>query len=292
MRKEKKFKAGTAVLIGRPSVGKSTLLNRIVGQKISIISPKPQTTRFPIQGVYTEKRGQIIFIDTPGIFEKIYGPVCQKINKIASSQIRNTDVILYLIDRTKQPGSEEARILGILRKSKTPKILVINKIDIPAPAYEDLYHPQKEECEDKIKISALKGTDVDKLIEKIFNLLPQRKPLVDPQKLSLPALNLTPNMFIAEIIREKVFFATKQEVPYTIGVKVKDIKEREKGVFFIKAVIYTLADRYKKMIIGKKGEMIKKIGIKARKELETITNKPVYLDLKVKTNKHWPEMLL
>jgi GTP-binding protein Era len=148
----KKIKAGFATLIGRPSVGKSTLLNNLLKQKVSIASPKPQTTRIPIQGVYHDKRGQIIFTDTPGVFEKVEDPVSAKINPLAAQQLEGSDVILYLIDHTRKPGGEEAKILGLLRQVDIPKILVINKIDIKDPSYIPFYYTQKEECEESIKI--------------------------------------------------------------------------------------------------------------------------------------------
>ncbi len=287
-----RLKAGTAVLIGRPSVGKSTLLNAILGQKISITSPKPQTTRFPIQGLYNDQLGQILFIDTPGIFEKVEDQISRKINPLAEKESGKADVILYVVDHTRKPGSEEAKILGIIRKINKPKILVVNKIDIKSPSYEPFYSPQEEECQKKIKVSALNGSHIKSLIEVIFDFLPEGKPFVNPEKIISPAFNLTPENFVAEIIREKAFLIVRKEVPYTLTVKVDELTEREKGNFYIKATIYVLDDRYKKMIIGKKGKTIKSIGSQARKELEIITGQPVFLDLWVETNKHWPEMFL
>lgn len=287
-----KIKAGFATLIGRPSVGKSTLLNNLLKQKVSITSPKPQTTRIPVQGVYHDEQGQIIFIDTPGIFEKVQDPVSAKINPIAAQQLDGADVILYMIDHTRRPGSEEAKILGLLRQVKIPKILVINKIDIKKPSYIPFYYAQEEECEEVVQVSALKKTNLNKLVDTVYKYIPLRDPIVDPENLKFPALNITPEIFIAEIIREKAYFSTHQEVPYTLTAQVEKIEERENGVFYVQATIYTLADRYKKMIIGEGGHRIKKIGTQARKELELITNKPVYLDLHVETSKHWPEKLM
>lgn len=279
-------------MIGRPSVGKSTLLNNLLKQKVSITSPKPQTTRIPVQGVYHDDKGQIIFVDTPGIFEKIQDPVSAKINPIAGQQIEGSDVLLYMIDHTKKPGAEEAKILGIIRKVEIPKILVINKIDVEKPSYIPFYYAQEEECDEVVKISAIEKTHLNTLVDTVYKYIPKREPIVNPDELKFPALNITPEIFIAEIIREKAYLATFQEVPYTLTAHVEKLKERDNGVFYIKATIYTLDDRYKKMIIGQNGNRIKKIGTHARKELETITNKPIYLDLHVETSKHWPEKFL
>jgi GTP-binding protein Era len=211
---------------------------------------------------------------------------------LGEKEASRADVILYVVDHTRLAGNEEAKILGNIRKIERPKILVINKIDITQPSYIPFYQPQIEECDDWVKVSALKGTHIKTLLEKIFQFLPKGKPLVDITNLPFPALNLDAKGFIAEIIREKAFLITRKEVPYTLAVKTEEIIERKKGNFYIKAVIYTLADRYKKIIIGHKGKTIKQIGAQARKELETICGKSVYLDLRVETNKHWPETLL
>jgi GTP-binding protein Era len=286
-----KVKAGFVTIIGRPSVGKSTLINSLLKQKVSITSPKPQTTRIPVQGIYHDDKGQIILTDTPGVFEKVEGQVSKKINPIAEQQTEGAQVILYMIDHTREPGSEEAKVLGIVRQFDVPKILVINKIDRRQPDYTPFYYAQEEECDEVVEISALKGKNLKKLVNKIYQFLPEREPFVDPDKLDFPALNVTPEIFIAEIIREKAFLVMHEEIPYTLTTKVDEIKERENGVFYIKAKIITLANRYKKMLIGSNGRTIKKIGKMARKELEVITNKPVYLDLTVETNKHWPKTI-
>ena len=284
------MKVGKVTLIGRPNVGKSTLLNNILGQKISITSPRPQTTRFPIRGVYQDKRGQIIFIDTPGIFRKIEDRVSLRINPIGRREAEMADLLLYVVDHTRMPKEEERKILGIVRRIEKPKILVINKIDIQKPSYIHFYQPFAEECQETVRISALKGTHIKTLLAVIYQFLPEGQPLVDLSSLPSPALNLDAKTFIAEIIREKAFLATRQEVPYSLAVEVKEM--REDDVFYIKALILTLASRYKRILVGKKGQMIKKIGTQARKELELISGKKVYLDLEVVVDRHWPERLI
>lgn len=283
------MKAGNVVVIGRPNVGKSTLINALVGQKITITSPKPQTTRRVIKGIYWDDRGQIIFWDTPGIFEKVKDPLSKKVNLLPGETLKQADLVLYVVDHTRPRGKEENKTLGLVRKTSVPKILAYNKIDIQKPDFTHEYAVYEEEFDDVVKISALKKLHLKTLLEKIFLLLPEQEPLFDPQQLPpLPALDLTPQQFLAELIREKIFLLCRHEVPYTVAVKVEKIEER-KNVFLIEAKILTLADRYKKIIIGKQGKMIKAIGTMARKEIELFTGKRVYLALEVLTDPHWQE---
>lgn len=286
-------KAGTVALVGRPNVGKSTLLNNIIGRKVTITSPKPQTTRFSIQAVYEDERGQIIFIDTPGIFAKVEDPLSKKINKTAEAAFKKeVDLIVYLIDHTRYRDTEENKTLGLVRKLKIPKILVINKIDIRKPTYIEQYLFLEDEFDTIIKISALKKTNLKQLTEKIFAELPQSEMIIDTKNLVQPALNLDSKTFIAEIIREKAYLRTRQEVPYTLTVVVEEITERKNGVVYIRAKILTNADRYRQMIIGQKGSKIKEIGTMARKELELASDKKVFLDLTVETDPHWIERMV
>lgn len=282
------MKVGMVVLLGRPNAGKSTLLNNILGQKISIMSPLPQTTRLSIYGFYHDKRGQIVLVDTPGVFKKVKDEVGAKINLLGEKEARRADVVVYLIDHTRRPGEEERKILRVVETLKKPRILAINKIDLEKPSYEEEYTEWKTSCEAVVRISALRRTNLNRLLDKIFEFLPEGEPLLDPKQLRSPALNLDARTFIAELIREKVFLLMRQEVPYTVMVEVDELEEKEE-VFYIRATIYTFADRYKKMIIGKGGETIKRIGIKARRELETICGKKVFLQLTVKTDPRWPE---
>lgn len=285
------MKSGRVAVVGRPNAGKSTLINALVGQKISIVTNRPQTTRRIIQGIYWDDRGQTILMDTPGVFAKVKGPVSKKINPAAERNLATADLVLYLIDHTRYRGEEENRILGIVRQVDLPKILALNKIDIKKPDYTHQYKFLEDEFDDWIEISALKKQNLDKLMDKIFEHLPEGKPMFDPDNYqAFPAINITPKDFVAEIIREKAFMVLYQEVPYTLGVVVHQLEEKD-DIYYIKAEILTTSEHYKPIIIGKNGQTIKKIGTLARKELELITNKKVYLDLDVTANRHWIQKL-
>lgn len=282
------MKAGIVALVGRPNTGKSTLLNSILGRKVSITSPKPQTTRFPIQAVFEDERGQIIFVDTPGIFAKVRDQVAARINLRTEETIeKGIDVIVYMVDHTRERAEEENRALGIVRKLKIPKILAINKVDIKNPTYMVQYRFMEDEFDKVVKVSALANKHIPVLLDAIYDYLPEGKPLIDASKLTQPGLNLDSKTFIAEIIREKAYLNLRREVPYAITAVVDDIEEKDNGVTYIKARLLTSADRYKGMIIGHNGEMIKEISMAARKELEVAANKKVYLELIVETDPHW-----
>lgn len=293
----KKF--GTVLLIGRPNVGKSTFLNNLIGQKVTITSPKPQTTRFPIKALYQEERGEIIFVDTPGLMKKTEDHLSEKINAKTLESINNQiDLVIYMIDHTRKRDFEEGRVIGIIRKIKKPKILVINKIDITKKTYKPQYEFLKEEIPLFFEISALKKLHFKPLINQIFELLPEKPseqkkeiPIKD-KKNPLPFLNIDAKIFIAELVREKIFLMMGQQVPYKATVVVDEIINRSDKLIYIKAKILTLNDTYKKMFIGKGGRKIKEIGSYARKEIALATNKKVYLDLTVETNPHWPEQYL
>ncbi len=286
------MKSGVVALIGRPNSGKSTLLNMILGQKVSITSPKPQTTRFPIQAVYEDKRGQIIFVDTPGIFGKVKDQLARRINQKAESTLsQSLNLVIYLIDHTRERDFEENKTLGIVRKAKVPKLLVINKIDVRKPTHIIQYKFMEEEFNATVEISALMGKNIPTLLDTIFSFLPEGPQLVETKDLVQPGLNLDSKTFLSEIIREKAFLFLRKEVPYTLTTIVDDVVERTNGTLYIKARILTNQDRYKAMIIGKNGYMIKEISMASRKELETATNKKVFLDLTVEVDPHWLEAM-
>jgi GTP-binding protein Era len=287
------MKAGIVAIIGRPNGGKSTLLNNIIGQKVSITSPKPQTTRFPVYALYEDERGQIVFIDTPGVFAKSEDLLSKIINPLAEKSLKeNIDVVIYVTDPTRPRDIEDNKSLGIVRKFKLPKILVYNKSDIKHPSYLPHYKFLEVEFEKSLHISALQHSNINLLLDSIFDYLPERKKPLYENKGPSPLINFDSKAFIAEIIREKTFLFLRKELPYSLTSIVDEITERNEKLLIINAKIITNNDRYKKMIIGEKGRMIKEIGSAARKELEVATNKKVYLDITVEVDTHWMEKYL
>ncbi len=290
------MKIGKVLLLGRPNVGKSTFLNNLIGQKVAITSPKPQTTRFPIKALYEESRGRVIFVDTPGIFGKAEDELSKKINeKTLSILNEEVDLVMYFVDHTRRRDFEESRVLGLVRQIKKPKILVINKVDLQEKSFLPQYKFLEDEFPYVFEISALNKTHFRPLVDKIFELLPtgtdKKKAGGEeiPEGLVYPLLNVDSRIFLAELIREKIFLMMGEEIPYRTTVIVDEVTERENGVTYIKARILTTEDRYKKMLIGAGGHKIKEIGSYARKEISLAINKKVFLDLTVETDPHWQE---
>jgi GTP-binding protein Era len=285
-------KAGFVALIGRPNVGKSTLLNNILGTKLSIVSPRPQTTRMRILGVKHLPDAQIIFLDTPGV-QKGGDLLAKSVMESAVASMESADVIVMIIEADKGWTKEDKEIVeNYLKKYNKPTILAINKID---KIQRDLVLPLIEEStkiydfKEYVPISAIKNINVDELIETIKKYLPESPPLYPEDMIT----DLPLKLWIAEIIREKVFFNTKQEIPYSVAVEVESIKEEEKNknLLIIDAIIYVEKDNHKGIIIGKKGQMLKKIGTQAREELEFLLGKKVHLNLFVKVKERWKEDL-
>ena len=287
------MKSGTVLLIGRPNVGKSTFVNNIIGTKVSITSPKPQTTRFPIQGVYHDERGELVFVDTPGIFDKVHDTLAKKINRETLKTLgTGFDIALYMVDHTRRRDMEEAKVLGLVRQIKKPVILVINKIDYQDTSYIAQYQFLKDEFDIAYEISALKRKHLSTLLNKIFELLPERTQDSEVMHTGLihPILNINSRLFIGELIREKVFLMTGDEIPYTSTVVVDEITSRNAENTYIKARVLTTDIRYRKMLIGAGARKIKEIGAYARKEIELATKQKIYLDLTVEVDKHWQEL--
>ncbi len=277
---ETKPKSGVVALLGRPNTGKSTLVNNLIGQKVSITSPTPQTTRFPVMAVYEDARGQIVFVDTPGIFT---GKSRQgkSLNMQTEDALKEqVDVLLYIVDHTRKRGSEENRVLGIARKLKMPKILVVNKIDVKEPTYLAHYRFMEDEFDDVIEVSALKGLHLPTLLDEIFAHLPTGEKIVEKENMEVPIVNLDSRTYMSELVREKVFLTLRREVPYAVEVVVDELEERVNGVTYLKARLVTYP-RYKKMIIGAKGHTIKQIGMMVRREIEVSTGRPAYVELSV-----------
>lgn len=282
------FHSGFVSLIGRPNVGKSTLLNSILGEKIVITSSKPQTTRNRIKGIHNLPGAQIVFIDTPGI-HRATSMLNRYMVDEALSAIREVDAIIFLVEADAPAGGEEAMILELLAGAKIPVILAINKIDL-APKdtllesigrYAHLY-PFRE----IIPVSALSGDGVERLVDNVRNCLP-----IGPVYFPDDILTDVPERFIvAEMIREKIFRLTHDEIPYSIAVEVESFKERPDGsLVSIAAAINVERDSQKGIIIGRKGEMLKKIGMQARREIEQLLDTKVYLELFVRVRKDWSE---
>ncbi len=287
------IKIGKVLLVGRANVGKSTFVNNVIGQKVAITSPKPQTTRFSIRALYEEERGKIIFVDTPGIVGKAKDYLSKRINE-KTLQILNeqVDIVIYMVDQTRKRDFEESKVLGLVRKINKPKILVINKIDDLGKSFLPQYKFLEDEFKDVFQISAINKTHVKPLLDKIFEYLPEKN--IDseelPPDLVYPILNLDSKIFLGELIREKIFLMMGEEIPYTTTVIIDQIIERKNGTTYIKARILTTNDRYKGMLIGKEGRKIKEIGSYARKEIALAINKKVFLDLNIEVDAHWQEM--
>jgi GTPase len=282
------FHSGFVSLIGRPNVGKSTLLNRILGEKIVITSNKPQTTRNRIKGIHNVPGAQIVFIDTPGI-HRATSMLNRYMVDEALAAIREVDAIIFLVEADAPAGGEEAMILELLAEVKTPVILAINKIDL-APKetllesigrYARLY-PFRE----IIPVSALSGDGVERIVDNVRTCLP-----IGPVYFPDDILTDVPERFIvAEMIREKIFRLTHDEIPYSIAVEVESFKERPDGsLVSISAAINVERDSQKGIIIGRKGEMLKKIGTQARREIEQLLDTKVFLELFVRVRKDWSE---
>lgn len=281
-----KLKSGIITLVGRSNVGKSTLLNTLVGTKIAAVTDKPQTTRNIIHGVLNRLDGQAVFVDAPGVFKEHRGRLSSILTERVQESLKQIDLVLYIVDPSKPIGTEERFTLSILRKLTMPKILVINKSDLPKEEkkYLDDYKALAEEFSGVFELSALRARHITPLIDKVFELLPKGEPYYPEGQLT----NIDKKFWVAEIIREKIFLALRKEVPYTIHVEVENI-EIKPDIIVIKANILTLERRYKEMIIGRGGRAIKEIGIAARKELEQALGKKVYLELEVEVDKHWLE---
>ncbi|HNZ84426.1 MAG TPA: GTPase Era [Candidatus Woesebacteria bacterium] len=290
------IKIGKVVLIGRPNTGKSSLLNAIMSQKVAITSPLPQTTRKNSRVVYSDKKGKIIFSDTPGIMAKIDDLVGKRINKEAPKELNQADVILAVVDISRPKNEEENKVIGLLRKVAVKKILVYNKIDIARGPKDHLaeYNYLEDEFDRTIEVSATKEKNIKGLINLIFELLPAKANQETKYNIQLieeknkPKIGINSREYIAEIIREKAYLFLRKEVPYSIDVEVESVVDKRK-LILIKATILTTAERYKKMIIGQGGKKIKEIGYNARKELELMSERKVYLELRVEVDKHWPE---
>ena len=280
------FKSGFVSIIGRPNAGKSTFLNRVVGQKIAIMSDKPQTTRNKVQGVLTTATEQIVFIDTPGINEP-RSKLGDFMLKVAKNTLREVDAVLLMVDSTDRIGKQDRYVLEMLKGNKTPVFLVMNKIDLIHPdkllsVIEDF---KKEfEFEDVLPISALEGINIERLLQVLTEHLPE-----GPQYYPADQVTDHPERFIiSELIREKVLHLTHEEIPHSIAVVIEKIKrDEESDKIRVSATIMVERDSQKGIVIGKRGALLKEVGMRARKDIEMLLGSKVFLELWVKVQKDW-----
>lgn len=283
--KEPVFKSGFVALIGRPNVGKSTLLNHVLGQKVAIMSDKPQTTRNKIRGVYTTETEQIIFLDTPGI-HKPKSRLGDWMVQTAREAFSEVDIILFLVDAKEGMGPGDRFIMEQLKEARTPVFLVVNKIDQVHPdhllplidGYRKVF-PFKE----VVPISALKGNNTSTLLNLIREELSE-----GPAYYPSDYVTDHPERFIVgELVREKVLHLTREEVPHSVAVVVEEMHPEEEGRVYVRATIYTERPSQKGILIGKQGSMLKEVGRQAREEIQRLLGSRVYLDLWVKVKKDW-----
>jgi GTP-binding protein Era len=289
------FHTGYAALIGRPNTGKSTLLNALLGQKVAIVSDKPQTTRVSILGVKTTDKGQIIFVDNPGIHRPLH-TLNKRMMNFVYSALETSDIVCLLVDATQKFGHGDEYVLETLKKVKTPVFLLINKVDIVRKdkvlpiidRYKDLY-PFRE----IVPISALKGVNLDVLEQLLLDALPVSPKIYSDEEIS----DQSERFLFAEIIREKVLKYVTEELPFVTAVYIEEIERKEqpdwkkegetRPMTYIRASIYVEKDNHRKIIIGRQGSLIKQIGIEARQEIAEYLGQKVYLDLRVRVREGW-----
>jgi len=280
------MRSGFVAVVGKPNAGKSTLINALTGKKVSIVSEKPQTTRFKIRGVVNRPEGQIVFVDTPG-FHKPKDALGEFLNSQVTGTIKEVDLVLFLVDGSRELDEEDRLLMEEINKTQLPCLLVITKKDL---ASEEAISALEQEVkkvlpvQEAVTVSAVTGEGLDLLLKKIFPFLPEGPALYPEDMVTDYPLSIQ----AAEIIREKVLMNLHQEVPHSVAVSVMRLEEKpEKNLIAIYAEIYVEKDSQKKIVIGREGSMIKKIGTLAREELEHLTGKKVFLELYVKVKEKW-----
>jgi len=279
-----KLHAGMAVLVGRTNAGKSTLLNALVGKKISIVTPRPQTTRDAIQGVVNRPSGQIVFVDTPGFFKTHASALVETLHKRAKEALADVDVIVHVADPTRPLGEEDDIVLRILAKQQKPKILCINKSDVPYRRYRSPWLMKRDDYTAVVEVSAKDAQNLDALLDEIINHLPEGPELYPAEQVS----NATREFTFAEMIREQIYLQTGEEVPYRTRVELGSIEEgiteAGKPMLLLKATILAGSERYQRMLIGVKGRMVKSIREAAQWQLRKLSGRKVVLEVDVRVD--------
>ena len=283
---ENNFKSGYVAILGRPNVGKSTLMNNLVGEKIAIISSKAQTTRNRIMSILNTDKAQIIFLDTPGI-HKPQHKLGDYMVKAALTTLKDVDLVLFVVDVTEKRSTGDDHILELLRNAKLPVILVLNKIDLLKSQAEILHiiedYSKEFPFTAVVPLSALQDKELKELVQEIEKNLPVGPHYFDEDVLTDQA----ERVIAGEMIREKILLSTHDEVPHSVAVEVNDFKERENDTVYIRATIYVERESQKGILIGAKGSMLKKIGALARQDIENLLNIKVFLELWVKVRQDW-----
>lgn len=289
--KKIKTKCGMVSIVGRPNVGKSSLLNSLVGEKVAIVSDVPQTTRSQVRGIFTEERGQIVFIDTPGI-NTGKDTLGKMMSNSSTSTIDEVDCLIYLVDVSRRIGEEEEFIAARVKEARVPVILGLNKIDTKKnylSEYITFWERVKGTTVDKMKkfsliaVSAKKEINLDKLTDLVFEYLPSGENLYPDDIIS----DTPQKMAMADMIREKFCHIMREELPHSIGVFVEDVLPLKRKVVHIKVLVYVERPTQKEIVVGKKGEILKEVGTLARQEIEHLLEKKVFLELLVKVEKDW-----
>jgi|SRR5690554_4295770 len=281
------FKAGYVAVIGRPNAGKSTLINQILQQKLSIVSHKPQTTRHQILAIYHQEQGQIVFLDTPGIHNQKKTALNRQLNQTAKTSAQEVDVVMVMVEATKWQD-EDKRAAAIAMDSRAKKILVINKVDLVKDKSELIPFVERIlgefEFDEVFYISALKNKQIEVLLEGLFRYLPASEPLFDETHIS----DRSSRFFVAELIREQLTLRFHEELPYSVTVTIDSYDEKPE-IVHIHATIWVEREQQKRIIIGRKGDAIKQVGTKARHEIEHLIDSRVNLKLWVKVKSSWTD---
>jgi len=285
------FKSGFAVLVGRTNVGKSTLLNALVGTKIAIVTPRPQTTRDTYHGIVNRPEGQIVFVDTPGFFKTQPSRLVHNLHHRVRDALEGIDVVVHVVDPTRSIGPEDRMVCEMVGHVTQPKILCLNKLDRSERPFRQDWLERGPQYAATVEVSALQGKNIELLVQAILRHLP-----VGPAHYPAGQVtNVTNEFWIGEIIREKIFLLTGQELPYTATVQVERVEDRQtkqgEPLLYVQAAVLTTDERHQRMLIGAGGRKIRDIGAAARHELEVAMNKKVFLDLAVLVDQDWVERL-
>ena len=279
------YKSGFVTIWGRPNVGKSTLLNMLVGEKVAIVTPRPQTTRNRISGICETEKGQIVFLDTPGILEPRQ-KLDEYLVKSARSCLKDADVVLFVVDGTTPPHRDDKRAAKLIRNINQDTLLVINKLDIAdVPNLDAIIEEYKKLGNFKggVAVSAITKINIPILINKIFELLPE-SPAYYPEG---TVTDQQEKLTIAELIREQILLSVRQEIPHGVAVVIKEFVSRSNELDYVSATVYVEKESHKLIVVGGEGRMLKEIGKKSREGIEELLEKKVYLDLWVKVSKNW-----